>query len=178
MRSRLVARSARLALAAVAALALTGAATAAATADSRSTAAPACATDDLTFTVTEETQAGGYLFLTAKAKPGISCTLQGVFPSASFGSSPDSAVSPAEHAVSASITLEGSTTAYGINPKITNDDLGRESDQLHLSVMRRRSQLHHPRPPQHRPGRPAHRHQLARGPRRRRPLLRLTHFSG
>lgn len=135
MRSRLVARSARLALASVAALALTGAATAAATADSRSTTAPACVTDDLTFTVTEETQAGGYLFLTAKAKPGISCTLEGVFPSASFGSSPDSAVSPAEHAVSESVTLEGSTTAYaGINPKITNDDLGWEFDRLHLSV--------------------------------------------
>lgn len=135
MRSRLVARSARLALAAAAVLALTGAATAAATADSRSTAAPACVTDDLTFTVTEETQAGGYLFLTAKAKPGISCSLEGIFPSTSFGTSPDSAVSPAEHAVSESIALEGPTTAYaGINPKITNDDLGRGFDQLHLSV--------------------------------------------
>ncbi|MEV7196304.1 DUF4232 domain-containing protein [Streptomyces sp. NPDC093510] len=135
MRWRLVTRSARLAFAAVAALALTGAATAAATADGRSTAAPACVTDDLTFTVTEETQAGGYLFLTAKAKPGISCTLEGVFPSASLGSSPDTAVSPAEHAVSESVTLEGSTTAYaGIYPKITNDGLGWEFDQLHLSV--------------------------------------------
>ncbi|WPO75534.1 MULTISPECIES: DUF4232 domain-containing protein [unclassified Streptomyces] len=113
MRSRCVARSARLSLAAVASPALTGAATA----DSRSTAAPACVTDDLTFTVTEETEAGGYLFLTAKAKPGISCILKDVFPSASLGSSPDTAVSPAEHAVSESITLEGSITAYaGINP--------------------------------------------------------------
>ncbi|HWU11503.1 MAG TPA: hypothetical protein VN520_34980 [Streptomyces sp.] len=44
-------------------------------------------------------------------------------------------MSPAEHAVSESIILEGSTTAYaGINPKITNDDFGWESDQLHLSV--------------------------------------------
>ncbi|WP_409239613.1 hypothetical protein [Streptomyces sp. PA5.6] len=102
MRSRLVARSACLALTAVAAPALTGAATAAATADSRSTTAPPCVTDDLTFTVTEETQAGGHLFRTAKAKAkaGISCPLEGDSPSASFGSSPDgsspdTAVSPA-----------------------------------------------------------------------------------
>ncbi|MER5252402.1 hypothetical protein [Streptomyces sp. NPDC002855] len=120
MRWRLVARSVRLALAAVAALALTGAATAVATADSRGTAAPVCVTDDLTFTVTEETQAGGYLFLTAKAKPGISCTLEGVFPSASFGSSPDTAVSPAEHALSESISLDLSNTVLVDQPIATN----------------------------------------------------------
>lgn len=134
MRSRLVARSARLALAALAALALTGAATAAATADTTSTT-PACVTDDLTFTVSEETQAGGYLLVAAQAKPGISCTLEGVYPSASFGSSLDTEVSPAEQSVSESITLGGSTTAYaGINPKTTSDDLGWEFDQIHLAV--------------------------------------------
>lgn len=120
MRSRLVARSACLALTAVAAPALNGAATAAATADSRSTTAPACVTDDLTFTVTEETQAGGHLFLTAKAEAGISCTLEGVFPSASFGSSPDTAVSPAEHAVSESITLDLPNTVLVDQPIATN----------------------------------------------------------
>ncbi|MEU5777297.1 hypothetical protein ABZ819_28855 [Streptomyces venezuelae] len=72
MRSSLVARSACFALTAVAAPALTGAATAVATADSRSTAAPARVPDDLTPRGTEETQAGGHLFLNAKAEPGIS----------------------------------------------------------------------------------------------------------
>ncbi|MER6010600.1 DUF4232 domain-containing protein [Streptomyces bluensis] len=140
MRSRLATRPARLArfaLAAVAAVALTATATATATAsaDSRSDNARACATNDLTFTVSEQTQAGGYLLVTAKAKSGVTCSLAGVFPSASFGSSADTEVSPAEHGVSESVTLSGSTAAYaGINPKSTSDNNGRQFDRLHLSV--------------------------------------------
>ncbi|MEU7468403.1 DUF4232 domain-containing protein [Streptomyces sp. NPDC044984] len=133
MRSRLATRSARLALAAVAALALGGAATATATADS-STTQP-CATSDLSFKVTSKTQAGGYYLITAKAKPGIVCHLEGVSPSASFGSSPDTEVSPAEQSVSDDVVLGGSTAAYaGINPKTTNDNNGVQFDRLHLSV--------------------------------------------
>ncbi|WP_258572721.1 DUF4232 domain-containing protein [Streptomyces sp. KM273126] len=135
MRSRFAARSARLVLTAVAAVALTATATATATADSRSGNAQACGTNDLTFTVSSETQAGGYLLVTAKAKSGVTCTLEGVFPSASFGSSADTEVSPAEHSVSESVTLSGSKAAYaGINPKTTNDNNGRQFDLLHLSV--------------------------------------------
>ncbi|WP_030869357.1 DUF4232 domain-containing protein [Streptomyces sp. NRRL S-37] len=133
MRARFATRSARLALAAVAALALGGAATATATADS-STTRP-CATSDLNFKVTSETQAGGYYLITAKAKPGIVCHLEGVFPSASFGSSPDTAVSPAEQSAGDDIVLGGSTAAYaGISPKSTNNNDGIQFDRLHLSV--------------------------------------------
>lgn len=135
MRSRFAAPSARLALAAVAALAVTATATATATADSRSSAVRACVTKDLTYKVSLKTQAGGYFLVTAKAKSGVTCYLEGVFPSASFGSSADTEVSPAEHAVSERVTLSGSTAAYaGINPKTTNNDHGRQFDFLHLSV--------------------------------------------
>ncbi|MFE5759319.1 DUF4232 domain-containing protein [Streptomyces massasporeus] len=137
MRSRLAAPSARLALAAVAAVAVTvtAAGTATATADSRSAAVRACATKDLSFKVSLKTQAGGYYLVTAKAKSGVTCYLEGVFPSASFGSSADTEVAPAEHAVSDRVTLSGSTAAYaGINPKTTDSDFGKEFDFLHLSV--------------------------------------------
>ncbi|MEV5103995.1 DUF4232 domain-containing protein [Streptomyces massasporeus] len=137
MRSRLAAPSARLALAAVAAVAVTATAagTATATADSRSATVRACATKDLSFKVSLKTQAGGYYLVTAKAKSGVTCYLEGVFPSASFGSSADSEVAPAEHAVSDRVTLSGSTAAYaGINPKTTDNDFGKEFDFLHLSV--------------------------------------------
>ncbi|MFD5743341.1 DUF4232 domain-containing protein [Streptomyces massasporeus] len=137
MRSRLAAPSARLALAAVAAVAVTvtAAGTATATANSRSAAVRACATKDLSFKVSLKTQAGGYYLVTAKAKSGVTCYLEGVFPSASFGSSADTEVAPAEHAVSDRVTLSGSTAAYaGINPKTTDSDFGKEFDFLHLSV--------------------------------------------
>ncbi|WP_298552539.1 DUF4232 domain-containing protein [Streptomyces luteogriseus] len=137
MRSRFATPSARLALAALAAVGVTATAagTAAATADSRSTTVRACATKDLSFKVSLKTQAGGYFLVTAKAKSGVTCYLEGVFPSASFGSSADTEVAPAEHAVSERVTLSGSTAAYtGINPKTTNDDFGKQFDFLHLSV--------------------------------------------
>ncbi|MGI5429173.1 DUF4232 domain-containing protein [Streptomyces sp. CA-179760] len=135
MRSRFAARPARLALAAVAAVALTATATATATAESRGSAARACVTKDLTFKLTSQTQAGGYYLLTAKAKPGVTCYLKGVFPSASFGSAADTEVGPAEHAVSENVVLSGSTRAYaGINPKTTNNDHGKEFERIHLSV--------------------------------------------
>ncbi|MEV5428232.1 DUF4232 domain-containing protein [Streptomyces sp. NPDC052701] len=135
MRSCFAARSARLLLAAVASVALTATVTATAGAESRSTTAQACKTDDLTFEVSSKTQAGGYYLITAKAKPGITCYLKGVFPSASFGSSADTEVSPAEHAVSENVTVSPSTAAYaGISPKTTNSDYGKQFDVLHLSV--------------------------------------------
>ncbi|PNG22670.1 DUF4232 domain-containing protein [Streptomyces cahuitamycinicus] len=135
MRSRFTAPSARLALAAVAAVAVTATATATATADSRSSAVRACVTKDLTYKVSSKTQAGGYFLVTAKAKSGVTCYLEGVFPSASFGSAADTEVSPAEHAVSERVTLSGSTAAYaGINPKTTNDEHGKQFDFLHLAV--------------------------------------------
>jgi hypothetical protein len=139
MRSLLASRAARIALTAVAAVGLATTAAATANAGTASTAAKhttrACVTDDLVFTTNFESQAGGYILVTAKALPGVKCHLDGVFPSASFGSSPDTAVSPAEQAVSEGVTLSGAKAAYaGINPKTTNNDNGIEFDQLSLSV--------------------------------------------
>ncbi|MGW7350305.1 DUF4232 domain-containing protein [Streptomyces sp. NPDC054784] len=129
-------RPARLVLAAVAALALTGGAAATATAGPSGGVEPTCGTNDLDFSVSEKSQAGGYYQVTAKAKPGITCWLEGVYPSASFGSSADSAVSPAEQAVSDSVRLTGDTEAYaGINPKSVNEDGGVQYDFLHLSLL-------------------------------------------
>ncbi|MGW3645545.1 DUF4232 domain-containing protein [Streptomyces sp. NPDC000878] len=134
MRSRLAARSTRLALAVAAAAALAATATPAATADSGSTAARACATNDLTFKITSKTQAGGYLLVTAKAKSGITCYLEGVFPSASFGSAADTEVQPVQHSVSDDVVLSGAAAYAGINPKSTNNENGRLFEKLHLSV--------------------------------------------
>ncbi|WP_345943751.1 DUF4232 domain-containing protein [Streptomyces sp. SID3212] len=141
MRSHLATRPARLALAAVAAVALTataitGSASAAtAGSDRDSSNVRNCGTNDLSFTISSRTQAGGYLLVTAKAKSGVTCHLEGILPTAFFGSSRDSHVSPAQHAVSEGVTLSGSTAAYaGINPKTTNDENGIQFGQLFLSV--------------------------------------------
>ncbi|MET7801392.1 DUF4232 domain-containing protein [Streptomyces decoyicus] len=73
-----------------------------------------------------ETQAGGYILLSARAKPGITCTIPGGLPSVSFGSKGIEATS-AEQAVGPAITLSGSKTAYaGINPKTTKNNGGVE----------------------------------------------------
>ena len=154
-------------------------ATQAATADSGSTAARACATNDLTFKITSKTQAGGYLLVTAKAKSGITCYLEGVFPSASFGSAADTELRPVEtSSVSDDVVLSGSAAAYaGINPKSTNNENGRLFEKLHLSVTGDEDDFVTLDLPPHRPGRPPPLHQLARRPRRRRPL-QLTPATG
>ena len=95
----------------------------------------ACGTNDLTFTAGEQSQAGGYLLVTAKAKSGITCYLEGVAPSVAFGSAVDSHASNAEQAVSDTLKLSGSTAAYaGISPKSTNADTGAEYGQLIVAV--------------------------------------------
>lgn len=94
-----------------------------------------CGTNDLDFMVGVESQAGGYYLLTAKAKPGITCYLEGKTADVAFGSSPDSHAGPAEQAVSDTVKLSGSTKAYaGVNPKSTNSDGGVEFGQIIISV--------------------------------------------
>ncbi|GFE19199.1 hypothetical protein Sgleb_72460 [Streptomyces glebosus] len=86
----------------------------------------ACGANDLKFSARSETQAGGYILLSARAKPGITCTIPSGLPSVSFGSKGIEA-SGAEQSVGPAIKLSGSTTAYaGINPKTTNDNNGVE----------------------------------------------------
>ncbi|AJP05403.1 hypothetical protein TU94_32365 [Streptomyces cyaneogriseus subsp. noncyanogenus] len=143
MRSRLASRSARAALAVAAAATLTATtATTAATAlaDSgdtvrKSDVGQVCGTNDLSFTLSRQSQAGGYFLIAAKALPGITCHLEGTFPSAGFGSAADTHVTPIEQGVSETIKLSGSTTAYaGINPKSTDSADGRQFSQLFVAV--------------------------------------------
>ncbi|NEY33266.1 DUF4232 domain-containing protein [Streptomyces sp. PRKS01-65] len=143
MRSRLVSRPARAALTVAAAAALTAAtATTAATALTgsgdtvrTSEVGQACGTNDLSLTLSRQTQAGGYFLITAKALPGITCYLEGTFPSAGFGSAADTHVTPVEQGVSETIKLSGSTAAYaGISPKSTGSDGGRQFSQLFVAV--------------------------------------------
>ncbi len=85
----------------------------------------ACGSNDLDLSARSETQAGGYLLISAKAKPGITCDLDGL-PGVAFGSGGTEATN-AEQVAGDSITLSGSTTAYaGVNPKTTKDDGGKE----------------------------------------------------
>ena len=94
-----------------------------------------CGTNDLTFTVSEKSQAGGYLLVTAKAKPGITCSLEGNIPNASFGSDPNTVASNAEQAVSDTVKLSGSTAAYaGISSKSTNNNNGKQFGLLIIAI--------------------------------------------
>ncbi|MCI3274923.1 DUF4232 domain-containing protein [Streptomyces cylindrosporus] len=93
-----------------------------------------CGTNDLTWSSRSETQAGGYILVMVKAKPGITCVLPGSLPVVAFGSDGTQA-SNAEQVVGQELTLSGSTTAYaGVNPKTTNNDDGKELTSIIVSV--------------------------------------------
>ncbi|MFC8517713.1 DUF4232 domain-containing protein [Streptomyces sp. NPDC057257] len=93
-----------------------------------------CGTNDLTWSSRSETQAGGYILVMVKAKPGITCVLPGSLPVVAFGSDGTQA-SNAEQVVGQELTLSGSTTAYaGVNPKTTNSDYGKELTSIIVSV--------------------------------------------
>ncbi|MFG2587624.1 DUF4232 domain-containing protein [Streptomyces sp. NPDC048438] len=94
-----------------------------------------CGTNDLDFTVTSETQAGGYYLVTAKAKSGITCYLDVNTPSVSFGSGADGLASPVGQGGEDPIKLNGSAVAYtGISPKTTNTDGGKEFENVIIAV--------------------------------------------
>ncbi|MFF3002472.1 hypothetical protein ACFVTF_06660 [Kitasatospora sp. NPDC057940] len=80
----------------------------------------ACGANDLALTAKAESQAGGYLLITAKAKPGITCTLPATHPTIAFGSRGIEAAN-AEQSTGEPITLSGAKVAYaGIMTKTTN----------------------------------------------------------
>ncbi|MFI6727162.1 hypothetical protein [Streptomyces atratus] len=94
-----------------------------------------CGTNDLDFTVTSESQAGGYYLVTAKAKSGITCYLDINTPSVSFGSGADGVASPVGQGGEDPIKLTGSTVAYtGINPKTTNSNAGKEFENVIIAT--------------------------------------------
>ncbi|MFD7312504.1 hypothetical protein [Streptomyces sp. NPDC059883] len=94
-----------------------------------------CGANDLDFTVTSESQAGGYYLVTAKAKSGITCYLDINTPSVSFGSDADGVASPVGQGGEDPIKLTGSAAAYtGISPKTTSDDSGVEFENVIIGV--------------------------------------------
>ena len=94
----------------------------------------ACGANDLTFSAKSQTQAGGYIQISAKAKPGITCVLSGEHPVIAFGSGGIEAAN-AEQAVSEPITLSGSAVAYaGVNPKSTPDNQAIEFEDVIIAI--------------------------------------------
>ncbi|MEU6736639.1 DUF4232 domain-containing protein [Streptomyces physcomitrii] len=93
-----------------------------------------CGADDLTWNATSKTQAGGYILLSVKARPGIACTLPAQLPVVAFGSDGTEA-GPAEQSVGEPVKLSGGTVAYaGVNPKTTNRDGGKELEEIIVAV--------------------------------------------
>lgn len=93
-----------------------------------------CGANDISWSTRSETQAGGYILIIAKAKPGITCYLPAALPTVAFGSDGTQA-GPAEQAVGEQIKLSGSTAAYaGVNPKTTNGNGGKELDSIIVGV--------------------------------------------
>ncbi|MCX5341732.1 DUF4232 domain-containing protein [Streptomyces atratus] len=94
-----------------------------------------CGTNDLDFTVTSESRAGGYYLVTAKAKSGITCYLEINTPSVSFGSGADGVASPVGQGGEDPIKLTGSAVAYaGISPKTTNSNAGKEFEHVIIAT--------------------------------------------
>ncbi|MFE7275627.1 DUF4232 domain-containing protein [Streptomyces sp. NPDC057623] len=93
-----------------------------------------CGANDISWSTKSETQGGGYILITAKAKSGITCWLPAALPTVAFGSDGTEA-GPAEQSVGEQIKLSGSTAAYaGVNPKSTNTDGGKELDSIIVAV--------------------------------------------
>ncbi|MFE6750254.1 DUF4232 domain-containing protein [Kitasatospora purpeofusca] len=85
-------------------------------------AAGTCATKDVVLTAKAESQAGGYILLTVKAKPGVTCTLAARLPVIAFGSGGIEAAK-AEPTAAQPIRLSGSEAAYaGVMTKTTKDN--------------------------------------------------------
>lgn len=94
----------------------------------------ACGANDISWNTRAESQAGGYILIIAKAKPGITCVLPAELPTVAFGSDGTEA-GPAEQAVGPAITLGKGTTAYaGVNPKTTNENGGKELNSIIVGI--------------------------------------------
>ncbi|MEV5082958.1 DUF4232 domain-containing protein [Streptomyces sp. NPDC056159] len=93
-----------------------------------------CGANDISWNTRSETQAGGYILIIAKAKPGITCYLPAALPTVAFGSDGTQA-GPVEQTAGKQIKLSGSTTAYaGVNPKTTKGNGGKELDFIIVGV--------------------------------------------
>ncbi|MER6144988.1 DUF4232 domain-containing protein [Streptomyces sparsogenes] len=93
-----------------------------------------CGANDISWSTRAESQAGGYILIIAKAKPGITCVLPAELPTVAFGSDGTEA-GPAEQAVGQAITLRKGVTAYaGVNPKTTNENGGKELNSIIVGI--------------------------------------------
>lgn len=93
-----------------------------------------CGANDLKWSAKSETQAGGYILISVRANPGITCILPSALPMVAFGSDGTEA-GPAEQSVGDQVKLSGATTAYaGVNPKTTNTDDGKELTEIITAV--------------------------------------------
>ncbi|MFE6866774.1 hypothetical protein ACFVFS_09470 [Kitasatospora sp. NPDC057692] len=99
-------------------------------------AAPAgtCGAKDLVLTAKAESQAGGYILIAAKARPGVTCTLPPRPPVIAFGSRGIEAAK-AEKGVSQPIRLSGADTAYaGVMTKTTKDNQAVEFSDVIVGI--------------------------------------------
>jgi hypothetical protein len=88
-----------------------------------------CGANDVSLTTKTMSQAGGYILITAKAKPGITCFMPGEDPFVSFGT--DIVAHPVEQAVGKPIKLSGSAAAYaGLNAKSTKSNGGSQWNSI------------------------------------------------
>jgi hypothetical protein len=93
-----------------------------------------CGANDISWSTRKETQAGGYILVIAKAKPGITCVLPGGLPTVSFGSDGTQAKN-AEQVAGDPITLRAGVTAYaGVKTKTTKGNGGKQLSEIILSV--------------------------------------------
>ncbi|MEU6574157.1 DUF4232 domain-containing protein [Streptomyces sp. NPDC046805] len=93
-----------------------------------------CGANDISWSTKSESQAGGYILITAKAKPGITCYLPAALPTVAFGSDGTEARA-AEQGAGKQIKLSGSAAAYaGVNPKTTKENGGKELDSIIVAI--------------------------------------------
>ncbi|MFB7495069.1 DUF4232 domain-containing protein [Streptomyces sp. NPDC056161] len=93
-----------------------------------------CGTNDISWSATSETQAGGYFLIKAVAKSGITCVIPAQLPVVAFGSGGTEAAN-AEQSAGQPITLKAGVAAYAaVNPKTTNNNDGVEYQDLIVSV--------------------------------------------
>ncbi|MEU6083240.1 hypothetical protein [Streptomyces sp. NPDC047108] len=92
-----------------------------------------CRKSDVSASAEERTQAGGFVMISVKARPGVTCVLPAELPSVSFDSGAHAR--PAEQTVGRPITLNSTVTAYaGLNPKTGRGDAGRSFNGFDLSL--------------------------------------------
>ncbi|WP_395292344.1 hypothetical protein ACF9IK_01055 [Kitasatospora hibisci] len=93
-----------------------------------------CGADDLVLSAKAESQAGGYILITAMAKPGVSCTLPAAHPTIAFGSGGIEAAN-AEQATGTPIPLSGAKVAYaGVMAKTTKGNQAVEFTDVIVAI--------------------------------------------